>query len=358
MEIRSLVLPNVKALSAYEAKDVPCRIKLDANESPYDMPPEDIDRVSSALATLAFNRYPDPQSLKLRGLLARRYKVKRSQILLGNGSDELITMLIACFGGPVLYPVPTFSMYGIIAQGVGRRRIEVKLDKDFDLDTGRMLAGLKRAKPKLVFLSIPNNPTGNCFSRERVLKIIKAATGVVVVDEAYQPFAGGSGFLPTLKKYSNMVILRTLSKVGFASLRLGVMIASEEIISEVNKVRLPFNINTLSQEVATQVFSGKKKKFAKSVKLITEERERMFKEMAGIEGVRAFPSEANFILFKLENPTMVYNRLLKKGILVRNLDKVVKGCLRVTMGTPEENSVFIEALRSFDLEALDRTVVK
>ncbi len=345
METRSLVLPNVKALSAYEAKDVPCRIKLDANESPYDLSPEEIGIVSSALATLAFNRYPDPQARKLRALLARSYKVKRDQILLGNGSDELISMLIACFGGPALYPVPTFSMYGIIAQGGGRKCIEIKLDKDFDLDTDRMLSGLKRAKPKLVFLSRPNNPTGNCFSRERVLKIIEAATGLVVVDEAYQPFIRGRGFLPMLKDYRNMVILRTLSKVGFASLRLGVMIASEEIISEVNKVRLPFNINTLSQEVATQVFSGSKKPFAKSVKLITEERERMFKEMAGIDGVNSFPSEANFILFKLENPTMVYNRLLKKGILVRNLDKVVKGCLRVTVGAPEENSVFIEALR-------------
>jgi len=342
--LASLVLPNVKALSAYEAKDVPCRIKLDANESPYNLPPEDMDRVSKAISTLAFNRYPDPQARKLRGLLARRYKVKQDQVLLGNGSDELISMLISCFGGPVLYPVPTFSMYGIITRGAGRKSVEVKLDEDFDIDTDRMLAGLKRAKPKLVFLSMPNNPTGNCFSLQRVLKIIEAATGVVVVDEAYQAFIEGSGFLPALKDHRNVVILRTLSKVGLASLRLGVMIASEEIIAEVNKVRLPFNVNTLSQEVAIQVFSGNKKPFAKHVKLITQERDRIFKALAEINGVNVYPSKANFILFKLENPAMIYNRLLKKGILVRNLDKVVKGCLRVTVGTPEENSTFIEAL--------------
>ncbi len=337
-------------MSAYEAKNIPCRIKLDANESPYNLSSEDMDIVRNSLSSLEFNRYPDPQARKLRAVLARRYKVKQSQILLGNGSDELISMLIACFGGPVLYPVPTFSMYGIIAKAAGRRQVEVKLDNDFDIDTGRMLADIKRVNPKLVFLSSPNNPTGNCFSSERVLGIAKTAPGVVVVDEAYQPFARslGSnvrrGFLPLLKDYRNMVILRTLSKVGLASLRLGIMIASEEIIAEVNKVRLPFNINTLSQEVAIKLLSGKDSS-AKAVKLIVKERERMFEEIAEVDGVVAFPSDANFILFKLEDPNMVYNRLLKKGILVRNLDKVIKGCLRVTVGTPQENSAFIEALR-------------
>ena len=344
MKVKNLVLPNVKALSAYEAKEISCSIKLDANESPYDLLSEDPDRINGALGSLKFNRYPDPQARKLRTLLARHYKIKQGQILLGNGSDELISMLVTCFGGPVLYPTPTFSMYGIIAQALGRRRIEVKLDKDFDLDTGRMLAGIKRSKPKLVFLSRPNNPTGNSFSTERILEIVKASSGVVVVDEAYQPFTRGRGFLSLLGEYSNIVILRTLSKVGLASLRLGVMIASEEIISEVNKVRLPFNINTLSQSFAIEVFSGKKP-FAEFLKLITEERDRMFRAMAVVEGVKVFPSDANFIMFKVKNPTMLYNRLLDKGILIRNLDKIVKGALRVTVGTPKENSVFIKTLR-------------
>jgi len=244
----------------------------------------------------------------------------------------------------VLFPIPTFSMYGIISQALGEKRIAIPLEKEFDLDLEKILKAIKNQKPKLIFLSSPNNPTGNCFSSDRILKIIEVSNGIVIVDEAYQPFASDKGFMPMLKDYKNIVIMRTLSKIGLAGLRVGFLIADEEIINEVNKVRLPFNLNSLSQAAAVEVL--KNKKVLKScIKSITSERGRLFGEMAKIKGIKPYPSEANFILFRIKEPDKIYKGLLKKGILVRNMSGVVNNCLRVTVGTPEENMGFIKVLK-------------
>ena len=339
MDIRKLVKKQVSALMAYDAKEVPCRIKLDANESPYGF----ADVVESIAGTKT-NRYPDPEAASLRRLIAKNLGVNPGNILFGNGSDELIYYLITTFGGPVSYPVPTFSMYGIISQTLGEKKIEVPLDKDFDLDIDGFLKAVRKEKPKLIFLSSPNNPTGNCFSAERILKIIGASKGIVIVDEAYQPFSSEKGMLPLLKDCRNLVILRTLSKIGLAALRLGFMLADPEIIREVNKVRLPYNVNSFSQAVAAAALK-KKKEFRTSIKAIVTERERLLEEMVKIEGVIPFPSEANFILFRVEAPDYMYTSLLKRGILVRNLKNHVPGCLRVTVGTPKENTAFLKALK-------------
>lgn len=339
MDIKKLVKKEVSSLKAYNAKEVPCRIKLDANESPYGF----ADSVK-LIAGIRTNRYPDPEAKALRQLIAKDLGVKPENILFGNGSDELICYLITTFGGPVSYPVPTFTMYGIIGQALGEKKIEIPLDKDFDLDRDRFLEAIKKEKPKLIFLSSPNNPTGNCFSTDRILKIIEASRGIVIVDEAYQPFSSETGMLPLLKDYRNLVIMRTLSKIGLAALRLGFMIAAPEIIGEVNKVRLPFNLNSFSQAVATVALKGKNE-FRASIKTIVTERGRLLEEMEKIKGIIPFPSEANFILFRVEDPDLVYAALLKKGILVRNIKDVVKGCLRVTVGTPKENTAFLKALK-------------
>jgi histidinol-phosphate aminotransferase len=338
MDIRKLVKKEVSALRAYDAKEIPCRIKLDANESPYGF-----SEALKAAGKIATNRYPDPQAKGLRKLLARDLGVTQENILQGNGSDELIYYLITTFGGPVLFPVPTFSMYGIISQALGEKNIAVPLDEDFDLDTEGMMKAVRREKPRLIFLSSPNNPTGNCFSADRILKIVDASRGVVVVDEAYQPFSSEKGFLPLLKDYRNLAIMRTLSKVGLAALRLGFLIADPAIVEEVNKVRLPFNVNSLSQAVAAEALKAKKG-FRPFVRTIVSERKRLLEEMEKIEGVRPFPSEANFILFEVDEPDRVCRALLKKGILVRNLQDVVQRCLRVTVGTPRENTAFLKAL--------------
>ncbi len=338
MNLKRLVKKEVSELTAYAAKEIPCRIKLDANESPYGFA-----EALGAAVKIATNRYPDPQAKGLRKLLAKDLGVRQENILQGNGSDELIYYLIATFGGPVLFPVPTFSMYGIISQALGEKKISVALDKTFDLDTEGMLRAIRRERPRLIFLSSPNNPTGNRFSSDRIMRIIDASKGVVVVDEAYQPFSGGKGFLPLLRDHRNLVILRTLSKVGLAALRVGFLVADPEVVEEVNKVRLPFNVNSLSQAVASEALRDRNR-YRSFVRTIVSERKRLLKEMGKIEGVRPFPSEANFILFEVDDPDRVCRGLLKKGILVRNIRDAVEGCLRVTVGTPEENTTFLKAL--------------
>lgn len=337
-DFSKLVKPNVRSLKPYQAKEISCRVKLDANESPY--PPK-----TGPGKSILLNRYPDPEASELKKAAAGSFGVVPENILIGNGSDELIYYLTMTFGGPVLSPVPTFSMYEIISMALGEKYIGVQLDSGFDLETGKMLAAIKKYRPRLVFLSSPNNPTGNCFSSDRILKIVEASEGLVIVDEAYQPFSSKKGFSPLLKDYRNLVILRTLSKTGFAALRIGFLIADRDIINEVNKVRLPFNTNSLSQAMALKAFRDKKTTEA-NIRAINSEREKLMNKLLAIEGVDPFPSEANFILFKVGDADLVFNRLLKSGVLVRNLNSVVKNALRVTVGTPSENNYFIKALKS------------
>lgn len=339
MDIKKMVGKNIASLKAYQAKEIPCKVKLDANESPYGFP-----EVFKTLKGIKTNRYPDPEAMGLKKLIAKEFGVRPENILQGNGSDELIYYLVTTFGGPVLYPTPTFSMYGIISQALNEKRVEVSLDGEFDLAVKPILSAIRNEKPRLIFLSSPNNPTGNCFSSDRILKIIESASkSIVVVDEAYQPFASARGFIPMLGDYENLVIMRTLSKIGLAALRVGFLIANEEIINEVNKVRLPFNLNALSQAVAVKALE-KKSLMRRHVKSVVSEREKLFKKLSGINGPVPYPSEANFILFKVEESDKVYLSLLKKGVLVRNMKGAIDGCLRVTVGTPEENNIFIRAL--------------
>jgi histidinol-phosphate aminotransferase len=342
MDIKKFIKPNIAGLKAYQAKEIPCRVKLDANESPYGF-----DNAIRALKSVHTNRYPDPEALALKKLVAKEFKISPGMILQGNGSDELIYYLIATFGGPVLYPTPTFSMYGIIAQALDQTKTEVPLDEEFDLDMKKTLPEIRKKKPRMIFLSSPNNPTGNCFSSERILKIIDEteSKSIVVVDEAYQPFSSERGFIPLLKDYGNLIIMRTLSKIGLAGLRIGFLIADEAIINEVNKVRLPFNLNILSQAVAREALKNKSS-LRKNVRLIVSERDRLFRELSKIEGITPYPSEANFVLFRVKDPGGIYEELLKSGVLVRNMKGVVDGCLRVTVGSPEENRIFIHALKT------------
>ena len=341
MNVKKFVKPNIYSLRAYQAKEIPCRVKLDANESPYGF--ADGYKILKSVKT---NRYPDPEAKTLKRLLVKEWGIRPANILQGNGSDELIYYLITAFGGPVLYPVPTFSMYGIIAQALGEKGIGIPLDTDFDLDGDSIASAIRKEKPKLVFLSSPNNPTGNCFSSEKMLKIIESTSSksLVVVDEAYHPFASEKGFLPMLGDYRNLVIMRTLSKIGLAGLRVGFLIASEEIIEQVNKVRLPFNLNALSQAMAVEIMKHKAL-LRQHIRAIVKEREKVFAELSNVEGVAPYPSEANFILFRVEDAEEVYQGLLGEGVLVRNMKGVVDGCLRVTIGTPEENRIFIKALK-------------
>lgn len=336
LDIASLVRPNILALRAYEAREIPCQAKLDANESPYGF--------DLALPPMATNRYPDPEGKALRQALAKPLELKPENLLLGNGSDELIQTLIMTFGGPVLFPTPTFVMYGIIAKALGEQAVGVALDEHFDLDERAMLRAIKAEQPKLVFLATPNNPTGNCYSTERILRVIEASRGMVVVDEAYQPFSSVQSFAAFIEDYPNLIVMRTLSKVGLAALRLGYMAAHPDIINEVNKARLPFNVNSYTQALALEALK-KKALLATPVAAVRKERSRLAKTMASMKGITPYPSEANFILFVAPEPAQLHARLLERGVLIKNMDAVVKGCLRVTVGTREENDMFLAALK-------------
>ncbi|KAF0185651.1 MAG: histidinol-phosphate aminotransferase [Nitrospirae bacterium] len=339
-DFSALARQNIRSLTAYEAKEIPCRVKLDANESPYA---PDLALSSQVMASL--NRYPDPQGLALKKALSKEYAVAERQILLGNGSDEIIYNLIIAFGGPVLYPVPTFSMYGIISQAIGEQGIGIPLQSDFSLDLRKMLAAIRKLQPKIVFLSSPNNPTGNSFERKAIEEILHVSDGIIVVDEAYQPFSKEKSFIPELKRFSNLAVLRTFSKIGLAALRLGYIIADEGMIAEVNKVRLPYNVNALSQALALESLCRKTESRA-GVKKIVAERTRVVKELKSMPGVESCPSDANFILFRLSNADAVHKALIRSGVLVRNMSVMIPDALRVTIGTPDENAAFCAALRT------------
>ncbi|MEN2985683.1 MAG: aminotransferase class I/II-fold pyridoxal phosphate-dependent enzyme [Thermodesulfovibrionaceae bacterium] len=203
-------------------------------------------------------------------------------------------------------------------------------------------------KPQLIFLSSPNNPTGNTFSTEKILKIINLAKNnscLVVVDEAYQPFCSKKGFLSFIKDYKNLVILRTLSKIGLAGLRVGYLIADEEIVKEINKVRLPYNVDSLSQYIAEKTLNSFYPKIQNYIKEIKKERSRLLKELSKIDKIKVYPSEANFILFKVKDADKISSQLIKRGIVLRNLSLIIKDALRVTVGTRQENDEFLKALR-------------
>lgn len=335
MKIKRLVKKNVRSLTAYEASEIPCRVKLDANESPYGF---------RAVRSVKTNRYPDSEARVLRGRAARHFRTKRERILHGNGSDELIYYLVTAFGGPVIFPTPTFSMYRIIAQALDERFLAVPLDESFDIDLYGFLRVIKKRQPRLIFLSSPNNPTGNAFSRDRMERIIRAAPSLVVVDEAYQAYSAKKSFLPMIDRYPNLVILKTLSKVGLAGLRVGFLIARRDVVQEVNKVRLPFNLNAVSQDLAIAAL-GEPALMRTHIRSVTAERKRLFNALKSLQEVTPYPSDANFILFQVRKSDRIYRGLLRRGVLIRNMKGVLDGYLRVTVGTARENSIFLAKLR-------------
>lgn len=343
--VNLILRDSIKKLKPYEIKKIPFKIKLDANESPYPVKLCDI----SMDIPVFLNRYPDPEATGLRKALARRLKINYRNIIAGNGSDELIYYLILTFGGPVVYPVPTFAMYGIIAQSVGVERVEIKLDESFDIDFKKMQNLIVSKKPHIVFISSPNNPTGNAFSTDKILGIVETArekSAIVVIDEAYQSFSRKKGFLPFLKDFENLLILRTLSKIGLAGLRVGYLIGNEMILQEINKVRLPYNLDSLSQYIAEEVLKNFYSEIKTFIKKIVKERERLYKELTKIKKIKVYPSEANFILFKAEKSKEICRELAKKGILIRDLSPVLKNSLRVTVGTEKENDEFLRELKN------------
>jgi histidinol-phosphate aminotransferase len=345
--IHSRVRKAIRDLSPYTVPKVECPVKLDGNESPFSLPAEVLDAVLAEIAKIPINRYPDPGAVGLRRKISQITGFPFEGILLGNGSDELIGMLLIAFSGgsgKVLIPVPTFAMFKLSTVALGLEPLSVELDRYFDIDLGKMLKVLKDNDPDLTFLASPNNPTGNSFSEERIIGIIENAKGVVVIDEAYTDFCGKS-HIPLIDKYENLVVLRTMSKVGFAGIRLGILFARDDLVKEINKVRLPYNINLYSQRIAEIVLENLSF-VGENIQLVTRERERVFKELKRIGGIEAFPSDANFILLRVIDADTVHQELINRGVIVRNFNFPgrLENCLRVTIGTPDENDSFVRAL--------------
>ena len=348
MDIKPLVRKEVAALKAYAIEDVQARVKLDAMENPYPLPDVLRDELARELSRVLVNRYPDPEARALKAGLSGWFGTPAENLLLGNGSDEIIGMIISAFGGSpglVAYPVPTFSMYGIIARGMGQETLELPLTADFDIDFDGCLRLINERRPKVLFLAYPNNPTGNLFDRDKVRRLIAGTWGIVVVDEAYNSFSGES-FIDETGNFPNLVVLRTLSKIGMAGLRVGIMAAGKDILEQVNKVRLPYNINNLSQ-AAAEVVLRHGDVIDAQVQLIVRERERLFANLNEVPGVSAYPSKTNFILFRVDGADRIFEGLKERGILIRNMDAPgpLKDCLRVTIGTPEENAEFVQTLK-------------
>ncbi len=352
--IRQWVKPAVRGLKAYSVPDASGLVKLDAMESPWPAPESIREEWLSVLADAEVNRYPDPGGAALKSILRQCLQIPdQCEIILGNGSDELIQLIALLVGGPgrvFLSPDPSFSMYRQICAMTGTQFIGIPLDDDFSLDAGKLLDAIERHQPACVFLAYPNNPTGNCFDPAVIEQALDQAPGLVVLDEAYFAFCGKT-WLDSIAGHPNLLVLRTLSKSGFAGLRLGLLAGHPEWLGEMEKLRLPYNINVLTQ-VSARCFLRHYPVFERQSAQILKNRARLVEQLTGIPGVEVFPSETNFLLFRVSSDgDQVFRGLVNQGVLVKNLHAKgtsLENCLRVTVGDRDENTAFVEALKSLN----------
>ena len=339
--LSQLVRPNILALQPYStARDEYAGggigVWLDANESPYDN---------------GVNRYPDPHQRALKALIAELKDVDAGRIFLGNGSDEAIDLAFRIFCRPGLDNAvsiaPTYGMYRVAAATNDVQMREVPLGAGYSLPVGALLAAADE-RTKLIWLCSPNNPTGNAFPDRKIEELLRRFDGVVVLDEAYIDFAEGQGFLPRIDEFPNLIVLQTLSKAwGMAGLRLGLAFASERIAALFGQVKYPYNINTLTQQTAAECL---RRDIAAQIAQIREERGRLAAALAGCGCIeRVYPSQANFLLVKTADPDRLYGELIAAGVIVRNRTRLTgcEGCLRITVGRPDENDAVIGAITNF-----------
>jgi histidinol-phosphate aminotransferase len=345
-----LLRQDVLSLHAYHVQASPGMVKLDAMENPYSLPEGVRMEISQAAACAAINRYPDASAHSLKSAIKTVSDLPPEiDVLLGNGSDEIIQLLamaVAKPGATLMSVEPSFVMYKMIATFTGMNYVGVPLTEDFSLDLEAMLSAIKQYQPALIFLAYPNNPTGNLFDAGAIEQIIKAAKGLVVVDEAYYAFASDS-FLPQLGRYDNLLVMRTFSKLGMAGLRLGFLAGSKSWLEQLEKLRLPYNVGVLTQLVA-EILLKHHEVLLQQAHQIKLDRAWLFERLVGTVDVRAYPSEANFILFRLPHAAKVFEGLKQRGVLIKKLDgghPALLDCLRVTVGTAEENELFIKALQ-------------
>ena len=348
---KDLVREEVLALTAYHVGEAAGMVKLDAMENPYVLPQALRREIAALVAGAPLNRYPNPQAPELKARLRQAMAIPEAfEILLGNGSDELIHIMVQAMARPgavVLAPEPTFVMYRAYALVNRMRYVGVPLAPDFTLDCARMLAAIEEHQPALTFIAYPNNPTGNLFPEADVLRILQASSGVVVLDEAYHAFAQKS-FLHRLAEYPNLIVMRTLSKIGMAGLRLGYAAGSPAWMREFDKVRPPYNVNVLTQTVAEKLLAHADV-LEQQAAAIRGERVRLNAELERMDGVTAFASDANFVLARVPDAGKAFAGMKSRGVLVKMLHgshPLLAQCLRITVGTAEENTQCLAALRA------------
>jgi histidinol-phosphate aminotransferase len=347
MKPQDLVRPEILALKAYPVAPSEGMVKLDAMENPYPLP-EDLRReLAGVLARVELNRYPTPSPQKLRDAIARRMQVPAGlQVLLGNGSDELIQILITALARPgakLMYPSPTFVMYAMGATFSGMQPVPVALREDFTFDADAFIARMQAENPALVFIAYPNNPTGVLYPEEDLIRVIKACRGLVVIDEAYHVFAGKT-FVQKVNEFPNLVVVRTVSKLGLAGIRLGYLIGRPEWVEQLDKVRPPYNVSVLTQAAALFLLERLDVLEAQAARILAE-RSNLGESLKRLKGVTVYPSQANFFLIRVPDAGRVYEALKQQNVLVRNLHPALPNCLRVTVGTADENRILLSALK-------------
>ncbi len=351
--ITNTIRSDVRAISGYHVAEASGFIKLDAMENPYHLPEHLLQELGQRLAAVTLNRYPVATYTTLKQRICTQLGVPAGyDVILGNGSDELISILdMACAlqerRALVLAPTPSFVMYQRSAQYAGMDYLGIPLQADLALDKAAMLAAIARHRPSLVYLSYPNNPTGNLFDEDAIVDIIRALgdTGIAVVDEAYEPFAQQS-FMSRLPEFPNLVVMRTVSKLGLAGIRLGYMAAAPQLLAQFDKVRPPYNINVLTQ-AAAEFALDHIEVLNQQASDLRAARSELAAALAKLPGVTVFPSAANFILIRVPNSDDAHAKLLSHKVLIKNVSKmhsVLSNCLRITVSTPEENSAFLDAL--------------
>lgn len=350
-QLEEFVRPEVRKLVPYKANHMPQCITLDANENPFPWPAGMRKKLFSE--NLAFNRYPDGMAQDLKQAIAGYVKLSPQGILVGNGSDELIQLLLLTFGGVgkslIIHP-PTFSMYQISARLTDTAVVEVPLIEGLYLDVMQMLQAAQSPEVNVLIVCNPNNPTGSLFPREDILQLVRESGKIVLVDEAYAEFSGET-LIPELDNYPNLVILRTFSKAfGMAGLRLGYLLGQPETINLINRVRPPFNVNSLSQKAGVMALDYLTE-YQKQIQSIKTETRKLFERLSKVPDVLVYPTKANFILFKPKDSDRWAKELLKRGFLVRNMgDLPILGkCLRISAGLPEENEVFLKAVAEINM---------
>jgi len=353
---KELVRQPLRGAPPYVVAAHPNAIKLDANESPYALSRAAMESIARELVTAELNRYPDASHTELRKVLAARLGVAVEELMLGNGSDELIALLCATFAEPragqprakIMYAVPGFVVFRTAALAHGLEPVEVPFGPRMEADEAALLAAVAEHKPNLIFLATPNNPTGTQWSRATVLRLIEQHRDVItVVDEAYIAYTDAKSCTDLALANANCLVLQTLSKIGLAALRVGMLVGRRELLAAVEKVRPPYNLTTFSQRAAVKLLIEHKAELESHFEEVKRQRRALYDALGQIAGLEVFPSGGNFILVRAKAARALHDALVERGVLVRLFDAgLLAGCMRITVGTPEENSWLLDAIKA------------